>query len=238
MPTLSGELELWQANDLVEAVQALTLNEKRLVLALVALHDPRKPMAPSATITVTAAEFADVFDISRGHAYEALRDAAVRLGQRWIRDTKLGPQRSHQQCVRWIWHMEHRKGSGAVKLGLAPGLAPYLTLLHGRFTTFKLRHIAAIGSVHGLRLYELMAQCLTTGERSIKLDRLREILDLAGKYADIKNLRARVLEPSIAAINQHTDLRVTMTPERQGRKVVGFHFAIRRDPAQPVEDEP
>lgn len=236
MSELTGELEIWQSNDLVEAVQTLSLNEKRLVLAAAALHDPRKPLPPKGTVTLHAEEFAEVFGIeSRGHVYEALQDAAARLGERWIRNIVKGPRGSYQRNVRWVWLIEYRKGEGTVVIGFSPGVAPYLTLLHQRFTRFKLKQIGAIGTMHGLRLYELMAQYRVAGDRTIKLERLREILDLGDKYADIKNLRVRVLDPAIAEINKHTDLRVTMTPERKGRKVTGFHFAIKQDTQIPLD---
>lgn len=233
---LTGDLEVWQSNRLVEAAQTLTLNEKRLVIAAAALHDPRKPLPPKGTVTLHADDFADVFGIeSRGHIYEALEDAAARLGNRWIRSIQKGPRGDYVRNVRWVWLIEYRKGEGTVVLGFSPGIAPYLTLLHQQFTRYKLKQIGAIGSFYGLRLYELMAQYRTAGERSIKLERLREILDLGDKYADIKNLRVRVLDPAIAEINKHTDLRVTMTSQRKGRKVVGFSFDIRQDEQIPLD---
>lgn len=244
MTELTGELEIWQSNDLVEAVQTLTLNEKRLVLAAAALHDPRKPLPPRGTVTLHASEFAEVFGIeSRGHVYDALQDAAARLGERWIRNIKRGPRGTHQQNVRWVWLIEYRRGEGTVVIGFSPGVAPYLTLLHERFTRYKLKQIGAIGSMHGLRLYELMAQYRVAGERSLRLDRLREILDLGEKYADIKDLRRRVLDPALREINQHTDLRVAMKPMRKGRKVLGFQFTIATHPQMALDfahsqDEP
>ena len=55
------------------------------------------------------------------------------------------------------------------------------------------------------------------------------MLGLNDKYSDVKNLRVRVLDPAVDEINKHTDLRVTMTPIRRGRRVTGFHFLIRVD---------
>jgi plasmid replication initiation protein len=236
MNDLSGELEVWQSNRLVEAAQTLTLNEKRLVIAAAALHDPRKPLPSKGTVTLHAEDFADVFGIeSRGHVYEALEDASRRLGNRWIRTIYNRKGKQAERNVRWVWLVEYRKGEGTVVLGFSPGVAPYLTQLHTEFTRYKLKQIGNIGSFYGLRLYELCAQFRKGGERTIPLARLREMLDLGDKYADIKNLRVRVLDPGLKEINQHTDLRVVMTPERKGRKVVGFHFDITQDDQIPLD---
>lgn len=236
MGDLTGELEVWQSNRLVEAAHSLTLNEKRLVIAAAALHDPRKPLPSKGTVTLHADDFADVFGIeSRGHVYEALEDTARRLGNRWIRTIYNRHGKPAERNVRWVWMVEYRKGEGAVVLGFSPGVAPYLTLLHTEYTRYKLKQIGSIGSFYGLRLYELCAQFRKAGERTIPLARLRDMLDLGDKYSSIKNLRVRVLDPAIAEINKHTDLRVVMTSERKGRTVVGFHFDITHDP---VRDKP
>lgn len=236
MAELTGELEVWQSNRLVEAAQTLTLNEKRLVIAAAALHDPRKPLPPKGTVTLHADDFADVFGLSDSHqVYEALKDAAGRLFNRTIRTIYTARGKPAERHVRWVWMADYRKGEGTVTLGFSPGVAPYLTLLHTEFTRYKLKQIGNIGSFYGLRLYELCAQFRKAGERTIPLARLREMLDLGEKYPDIKDLRRRVLDPATQEINKHTDLRVVVTPERKGRKVVGFHFDITQDDQIPLD---
>jgi plasmid replication initiation protein len=236
MAELTGELEVWQSNRLVEAAQTLTLNEKRLVIAAAALHDPRKPLPPRGTVTLHADDFADVFGLSDSHqVYEALKDAAGRLYNRTIRTIYTARGKPAERHVRWVWMADYRKGEGTVTLGFSPGVAPYLTLLHTEFTRYKLKQIGNIGSFYGLRLYELCAQFRKAGERSISLERLREMLDLGEKYQAIDNLRRRVLDGAIKEINRHTDLRVVVTPERKGRKVVGFRFDITQDVQMPLD---
>jgi plasmid replication initiation protein len=230
MAEIDGELEVWQSNRLVEASQTLTLNEKRLVLAAAALHDPRKPLPAKGTVTLHAEDFAEVFGIeARGHVYEALEDAARRLGNRWIRTIYTRQGKAAERNVRWVWLVEYRKGEGSVVLGFSPGVAPYLTMLHTEFTRFKLKQIGQIGSFYGVRLYELCCQFRKAGERTISLERLRDMLDLGSKYANIKDLRRRVIDPAIDEINRHTDLRAKVTALRRGRKVIGFHFDIAED---------
>lgn len=235
MAELTGDMEVWQSNRLIEAAQTLTLNEKRLVIAAAALHDPRKPLPPKGTVTLHADDFREVFGIEGKHVYEALADTAKRLYNRSIRTIYNRKGKPVEQEVRWVWMARYAKGEGTVTLGFSPGIAPYLTMLHTEYTRYKLKHIGNIGSFYGLRLYELCAQFRRAGERTISLARLREMLDLGDKYADIKNLRVRVLDPAIAEVNKHTELRVTITPERKGRKVVGFHFDITEDDQLPLD---
>lgn len=236
MAELDGEMEVWQSNRLVEAAQRLTLNEKRLILAAAALHDPRKPLPPKGTVKLHADDFAEVFGLSEsGQVYEALREAAERLYERSIRRVWNRKGRVIEENMRWVWMARYAKGEGTVTLGFSPTIAPYLTLLHTEFTRFKLKQIGRIGSFYGIRLYELCAQFRKAGERTIALDRLREMLDLGDKYKAIDNLRRRVIDPAVAEINRHTDLRVTVTPQRKGRRVIGFHFDIVQDDQLPLD---
>ena len=235
MNDLNGEMEVWQSNRLVEASQALTLNEKRLVIAAAALHDPRKPLPHKGTVTLHATDFADVFSIDGKNVYDILRDASKQLGNRWIKTIYTRKGKPASLNVRWVWMVDYREGEGTVRLGFSPVIAPYLTLLHTEFTRYKLKQIGKIGSFYGLRMYELLAQYRKAGRRIIALSRLREMLDLVNKYRDVKDLRRRVLQPALEEINKHTDLRVVMTVQRKGRTVVGYHFDIKQ--ADPQKEQ-
>ena len=240
MSDLSKEMVVWQANALVEASQSMTLNEKRLIYAAAALHDPRKPPPPKGTVTFHADKFADMFGLDlRGKGrYDDLKDAAKRLYNRTIRTIRAAPRGQGRQVItdmRWVWMAEYNEGAATVTLGFSPPVLPYLTMLNGEFTRFKLRHIGNIGSYYGLRMYELCCQYRKAGQRTIPLAKLREMLDLNDKYESVKDLRRWVLTPAMKEINKHTDLRVVMTPERKGRKVVGFHFDITRVAQIPLD---
>lgn len=226
---LNSDMTVAQSNRLVEASQTLTLNEKRLVIAAAALHDPRKPLPPKGTVTLHAEDFRDVFGIEGKHVYEALADAAKRLFNRTIRTVYTARGKPAERHVRWVWMADYKKGEGTVTLGFSPTVAPYLTMLHTEFTRYQLKHVGSLGSFYALRLYEICAQFRKTGERSISLARLREMFDLGDKYQRLNNFRQRVLDPSVEEINEQTNLTVTVTPERKGRKVVGFHFDIAVD---------
>lgn len=235
MGELHGDMEVWQSNRLVEAAQTLTLVEKRLVIAAAALHDPRKPLPPKGTVTLHVDDFRDVFGLDHNGAYEELRDAAARLYNRSIRRIYSSKGKPVEEHVRWVWLARYAKGQGTVTLGFSPAVAPYLTMLHTEFTRYKLKQIGSIGSFYGLRLYELCAQFRKAGERTISLQRLRDMFDLGDKYKRMDNLRQRVIDPAIKEINTHTDLRVVVTPERKGRKIVGFHFDITQDDQIPLD---
>lgn len=226
----SGEMEVWQSNRLVEASHAITLNEKRLIYAAAALHNPRLPMPRDHVVTLHAHTFAELFGITEtNRIYELLAEAAGKLFDRRIREVTDSPKGKGKKIttdIRWVSLARYNPGEGTVSLRFSPEIEPYLALLHTEYTRTKLKFIANIGSYYGLRIYEILAQCRRAGQRSITLDELRLMLDLVDKYPDVKNLRVRVLEPALNEINSHTDLEVSMSVTRHGRKVTGFHFVI------------
>lgn len=240
---LSGELLVTQSNQLVESAHSMSLNEKRLIFAAISMHDSRKPLQEKGAVLISATEFGEVFGFqSRGHAYEALEQASRQLYNRSIRTIEKGPKGPRERNVRWVWLCEYQKKQGAVMLGFSPGVLPYLTQLHEQFTTFQLRMVGGLSTFYSMRIYELCSQFRKTQQRRITLDRFREVMDLGEKYQDVKNLRMRVIDPSIAEINAQTDLTVSYEPLRKGRKITGLQFTIeiddqRRLPLKPPGEE-
>ncbi len=218
-----------QSNELIQATYSLTLNEKRLLLMAASHLDPRKPAKRTEPIKIAAKDFASMFDItSAGHTYEALDDAAKRLYERSIRSVERNKRGDPIRMRRWL-RERALYDDGAVTLWFNEDVLPYMTLLSEQFTTYQLRQVGALSSFYTIRIYELCAQYKKLGERYIALEMLREILDVGGKYPNVKDLRRCLLEPAEREINETTDLQIHVTPKRDGRKVIGFLFKITMD---------
>lgn len=224
------EHRVTQSNRLVEASYTLTLNEKRLVLAAASQIDSRKPLHLETGITVRGEAFAAVFGLQPKHAYEVLREAASRLYDRTIRE--ISPMRAGgkvESDVRWVWKAEYNEGMGSVSIFFTPPVLAHLTKLHREFTSYQLKQIGGLSTFYAVRLYEMCQQFHKIGVRHCPLEQLRDSLNLGDKYTDIRDLRKRVLDPSIKEINAQTDLRVEVEVMRQGRKTVGFILNIDRN---------
>lgn len=241
---LNGEMVVSQANQLVEASYTLSVTEKRLLAAAVALIDSRKPLTERSLIKIHAQEFAEIFDLDQrgGQAYKALEEAARKLYNRSIKTIEQGPKGPRERNVRWVWFSEYRKGEGTVTIGFTPALAPYLTQLQEQFTSYRLQNVSNLSTFYSHRLYELFAQFKKTGERRVSLERLRTMLDLGERYQNVRNLRQRVIDPSVKEINAETDLEVSYDALRKGRTITGFQFTIdvneqRHLPLRPPMDE-
>ena len=214
-----------KANALIEAPYNLTLNEQRLILACAAKLDGRKPMPRDAVFVLAADEFVDLFDIDPRYAYAEMEEATTRL---YERDTCLpvGMVRriegSSRKRLRWVCMAEYKKGEGKVRLGFSPEIAPYLTMLHKRFTSYRLEDVAKLRSAYAIRLFEMLVQFADTGvflpagrhglpagrhglpagRHGLPAGRHglpagRHGLGIEEKYDRFSNLRARVIDPAV-----------------------------------------
>lgn len=222
---------VYQSNKLVESSYTLTLQEKRLVLFAASLLNSKKEAPADGLVTVSAEAFSKVFSVELRHAYGIIAEAVERL---WGREIKRFERGKEVESMRWIYHKNYMEGEGRVELGFSPTILPHLTMLDREFTGYQLKSISSLGSFHSFRLYELMVQYKKFGERFFDLDRLRELLEMKNKYPNVKDFRRYVLDLSIKEINQHTDLQLTLEPQRTGRSITGFKFLIQQSGQIPL----
>lgn len=223
-------LKVTKSNDLVEACYKLTLNEQRLVLMAIAQIDPRKPVRNGGYYQVSAADFAAHFPVTLKQAYEALDDGASRLIRRVVK-TFDRAAKVREEFV-WAHHVKYHDGDGRVEIGFSPKITPYLSMLSSKFTTYELKQVGQLSSSYGVRMYELLKQFASTGERQISLEMFKERLDLSGRYAAFKDLKKRVIDPAITEINAHTDLTVEWDTIRKGRVITGLLFVFQENAQQ------
>ncbi len=215
-----GSSIVTKANALIEASYNLTLNEQRIILACAAKLDGRKPMPREAVFVLDVDEFIELFRSDRRNAYAEMEEAATKLYQRDIRRIE-GKTRRH---LRWVYMAEYRKGEGKVKLGFSPEIAPYLTMLHKRFTSYRLAEVANLRSTYAIRLFEMLAQYNDTGVFLITVANFKQRLGIEAKYARFSNLKARVIQPAVKDLVAKTSLDITWKGIKKGKTVDRLEF--------------
>jgi len=218
----SKDLVITKHNSLIEASYKLTLNEQRLVLLCIARLDARKPLQKDNLFTITAKEFAETFGVEEKHAYEALDEASSALYERDIRtyDGK------YRERFRWVCGVQYHDNEGKVTLGFSMWITPYLTMLHERFASYKLKQIAGLKSVYSIRLLEFLTQFKATGKLIIELDRFKERLDLKNEYKRFYNLKMRVIEPAVKELKEKSNLVIDWKPIKSGKTIKQLEFVF------------
>ena len=218
-----------KSNRLNTAIQNLSLAEIRLIqLAIIDSREHNKGLSSDTPLRINAMRYAEVFDVSKQTAYEALIDAETNLFER--RFTFMD-ERDLKVKSRWISQATYLDGEGAIEVIFTPAVVNEITRIHGIeqfFTKYTLEQTAKLKSLYAVRLYELLIQWREARKTPLfELEVFREQLGLGvDDYKRMSDFKRRVLDASVKEINNKTDIKVSYTQEKRGTTIVGFKFKV------------
>ncbi len=226
-----------KSNDLIDASYRLTLNEQRLVLMCIGAIKRGQFITNNSKFKVSAAEFAEYFDLPLNNAYKELQGVAEKLYERSINIKHPFPDDPKVTHIktRWVSSITYLNGSAEIILCFAQDVIPYISMLEGRFTRYSLHAVTGMNSSYGMRFYELIRKWMSTPPHEIRhtkeiaLDELKEMLELKGKYKAIKDFKLKVLEPAMKDINTFSDIRAHYTQRKTGRRITHLIFYFKPD---------
>lgn len=217
---MSKNLVVVKDNKLIQASYKLSLIEQRIVLSCIAKIDSTKELTEGQGFTITVAEIQDLMTDNRSikSMYADVKEAIEKL---WDREIKLDNQGSSR---RWIFEKKYNENEGSVTLHFSPTIIPYLSQLKDNFTKYRLEWVSKFKSTNSIRIYELLVQWTSKGEREVELEWLKNILLVADKYPRTNNFIQRVLKPSIDEINEYSNLSVSYGVRKSGRTITHIQF--------------
>jgi len=209
-----------KANQLIEAKYKLGLSEQKIVLSYIS------------RIKATDKDFKEysfsVDDVKEFLGWskntKSLYDELYHLSEQ-IFLKPLGIKEG-KAFTYFNWFSKIRFDGSTLTLRSDPDLKPYLLQLKGHFTKYQLKNVVKLKSIYSIRLYELAKQYESIGCRRFGLDELKETLGIKEKYAQYGNFKKRVLEPAEKDINKNTDISISYSTVKTGRKVTGIEFCI------------
>lgn len=229
-----NKISVCKSNKVIEAGYKLNLNEQRLILACIAKVNSTKPLTVTERFEVTAKEFSTLFGINEDKSYQTLKDVAEQLFERYVIIDNPDPDIPSLKYTktRWISSIDYLPELGKVSLYFAQRMIPYLSELKGQFTFYQLENIGAMSSIYAIRLYELLMQWKSIGNREIEIDWLKKQFQIDDKYSSIKDFKKYVIDPAVKDINTHSNFTVSWTQRKTGRRVthLTFEFAEKKLP--------
>lgn len=214
------DLVVVKANSLIEASYRLSIDEVRILALTIGTMDPESNQK---IFDFTVADFVREFpEISMDNAYKQIQAAIKRIYDRSVRteDSKRVTE------FRWVSSRTYFKKEGRFRIAMTDEVMPYLTQLKGQFTKYQLKNIAYFNSVHSIRIYELITQYRSTGNREITIEDLKKWLQVEDKYPRFNNFKQWVLDPAITEINEKSDLFVEVEQIKRGRAIHALKFVI------------
>lgn len=235
----SGERWVTMSNALTRAGHGLTLAEKRIVASAVSKLDSRRALPPGEVprTRITAAEYAETFQVDMDTAYDQLQDAAKQLYKRSItfhepafrRNGKPLPPTMVQ--MRWVGSVKYQKGEGWVELAWWPDLLRYLLGLKAQFTTYQLQQASALRSTYSWKLLELLTRFQSTGKAEYTIEDFCASMEATEKQAaDFAKVRTKIIEPAVKELQDKDGWLIQWEPVKTGRKVTALRFTFMRNP--------
>lgn len=220
-------LTVVKSNKVVEASYMLSLVEQRVLLACIAQIDSTAVLTEEYRFEITASGVADLAGLENiSNTYRDLKKASEKLYERSvvIDDPDPDNPKITQRKTRWISSIDYVPGEGKVVLSFSIGIIPYLSQLSREFTKYKLKHVARFESVYSIRLYELLVQWSSAGEREIEVEWFKRQFQVGDKYNRVADLKKRVIDPAIQEINDHSNFWVKYGQRKSGRTITHFQF--------------
>lgn len=104
-----------------------------------------------------------------------------------------------------------------------------LNEITSNFTRFELKEFTSLSSTYTKSLYRLLKQFRMTGYYKVKVEELREILDIPSSYK-MANIDQRVLKPSMEELVKYfKGLRLNKIKTKKGNKIEYFEFIFCKE---------
>lgn len=223
-----------KSNKLIEAKYTLKLREQKILLYLISkirMEDKDFKM-----YTLPIREFCEMMGMKGNPRYKDIKDATDGLQSKLLKihkDNKI-------YSVSWLSLVVYNEREGTINMRFDPFLKPYLVQLTSEFTKYSLDTIIKMRSIYSIRLYEVLKQYLFVGTREIQISQIRDFFGLEeSEYQRYPNLKQKAISVAVDEINKNSDILVSFTENKVGRKVDSLSFKIESkviDPTPLFED--
>ena len=235
---------IYKSNDLIQKFKnTFSLQEMKILNYIIANIKSPKYDKEFNAVTVSIRELAREIGYSDekigGKTYLDIKNALAALNRQQSDFITIEGYdgRPIETIIRWLERPIIDREKGIIILKLDDLLKPYLLNLSKNFTKYELLISTKMQSKYSLKLYELLKswEKVKMGQKSFELDALKEYLDVPKSYSNFNNLAKKALDPAINEINEITDLIVSYSTEKKGKKVIGIIFHISK---KEVKEDP
>ena len=210
-------------NDLIQKSRhQLTLQEQKIVLYLISKLKPSDKDFENQVFSIS--EFCNVcgLDSDNGGNYSYIKNTLKSLRDRSIWITL---EDGSETTLSWINKVTLNKRSGTVLLRLDNDMKPYLLQLQGNFTKYELLYTLAMRSQYSVRLYELLKSYQYKKHVIFDIDEFKRLI-YAEQYERYPDFKRKVIDIALREINGLTDISVTYSPIKIGKRFAEVSFEI------------
>ncbi len=224
LSTLPGKRKLIvKSNYLVNAEYNLSPIEMKIIY-LMAMQ-VKKGDEDFKTYRMRIRDFQDIVGVDSDALYVRMEEIVQRLMKRIVR---VRHENGDLDQFPFLARASHKNKKGIIELKFAPDLKPHLLDLKERFTSFYDYNVLSLKSTHSMRIYELLKQYEKIGQRTEKVDRIKQMLGIEKKYRSYNYFKKRVIEQAQKDLTNQCDITFDFQEIKEGRKVDKIKFKIKR----------
>jgi hypothetical protein len=227
---IDQDAEIVKANAIINACYYLPLNAHRILCFYLSVLTKNEEGFPLMKIPV--AQVAETFPglsssntayYDVGYALENLSNATIHIkqGNDWIK---------------FRWAPTCGRIGGWIFIRLNEDLKPYLLGLLGvgKYAHYRLRFVLELRTSYQFRFYELLKSYQYLGGCPLYYEELKDWLEIPkDQYTNVGHFKDKILDPSIEAINDVTDILVSiLAPIKDSRRIIGWRFKVRAKPQE------
>lgn len=157
--------------------------------------------------------------------YSRMEEIVERLMNRVI---KIRYENGDLDQFHFVSKAMHKNRKGLIGLRFEPDLKPHLLNLKERFTSFYDYNVLSLRSQFSMRIYELLKQYERIGRRTLKVEKLKQILKLEDKYKSYNRFKVKVIIKAQTDLKENCDIEFDFREIKAGRRVDEIEFLIKK----------
>lgn len=220
-------------NELVNGKYSLSLLEMKMVMALAAHIN--KNADDFETCSIRVRELGEYMGLSEDKCYQSIKATAKKLLSRslffeWYKTTN--SRKKSWLGSSWFDYIFYDDEESMVEFRFATMIKPMLLQIREAYAQLECKPLMAFKCMYSNRFLLYVVEWEKIQPHTIKIEDLRELLQLGKKYKQFGEFRTYVIEPAIREINALTEYEVTAEPVKRGRRYDSYNFYIKRKTAK------
>ena len=229
---INGDLEVKKADVVVKA--RYKLNSLSLKFITTLISSIKKDDGVSQLYVFKVKEFKELAKLKRKDLYWAIKESLKELLEKPLYIPK-GKNKDENSflMMNWVSSAEYKDGEGIIEFEISNKLRPYLLEAKEKFLKYRLENILPLTSSYSIRIYEILKDWYEVNsrygnktEKNIKIDELRDILEIPKSYR-FNDIKRFILNKTKTDLEKHTDIIFDFEEIKTGKKITHLKITIQ-----------
>ena len=230
------EMEVRKSESLLNA--RYQLGELAIKLVSIIYSNVKRSDEIGKEYQIRVADIAKLVNKDYGEMYNLIKNAVDELIENPIRIE----DKENKKWVTFNWIADAEYEEGIISFTISKKLKPHILELQKKYLKYRLENILNLKGSYVIRIYETLKDIYNLktkygnmAEEILKVEELREMLEIPRSYQYSSHIKKLILEKAKKEFEKHTDLIFDYKEIKTGRKVTHLKFIIRKNPTKTEE---